>query len=268
MPITRIDNLNDDRISIYRDLKGNNVARDLGLFLAEGQTVSQRLLDSRFDVHSVLVSDRKWESFGQQLPQSLNVFRTTNEVACDIVGYRFHAGVITAGYRRPSLTFAELHQSPHERSLIVACPWLNDPENVGAIIRIASAFGASAVMFGKRCTDPFSRRVLRVSMGNGLFLPLLEPPDFAAALSELRHEWDYALSAMLLSQSARSLADSVNPARHVVLFGHETNGLDETMIGLCDQQITIPMQNGTDSLNVAVSAGITLYELQQRRALD
>ena len=128
------------------------------------------------------------------------------------------------------------------------------------LIRIGSAFGVDAVMFGPGCSDPFSRRVLRVSMANGLFLTVIESVDPCSDLQRLKSEHNIELIASVLDEDATPLDSFVRPQRFAILFGHETNGLDPALIAMCDRRVTVPMRNHTDSLNVAVSSRILLYE--------
>ncbi|HET6884353.1 MAG TPA: RNA methyltransferase, partial [Pirellulales bacterium] len=141
--------------------------------------------------------------------------------------------------------------------------------NLGAILRISAALGADAVVLGRRCADPFSRRVLRVSMGAALRLPLVETDDLAADLSKLRSDWQYQLIATVLDRDAEPLANMSRSPRVALLFGSEGHGLERSLVALCDRRATIPMQEGIDSLNVAVAAGICLHhflQLDQRQS--
>ena len=150
------------------------------------------------------------------------------------------------------------------RLTVVICPNCDNPENLGAIIRIGAAFGIDALILGRGCCDPFSRRVLRVSMGAALRLPILESPDLERDVRRLRDEWQVELIATVLDDTAEPLAHATKPLRLGLLFGNEADGLDERWLELCDRRLTIPMQEGTDSLNVAIAAGIFLHYFSSR----
>ena len=145
------------------------------------------------------------------------------------------------------------------RLTVVICPNCDNPENLGAIIRIGAAFGIDALLLGRGCCDPFSRRVLRVSMGAALRLPILESPDLERDARRLRDEWQVELIATVLDNTAEPLAQATKPIRLGLLLGNEADGLDARWQALCDRRLTIPMQAGTDSLNVAIAAGIFLH---------
>jgi tRNA G18 (ribose-2'-O)-methylase SpoU len=134
---------------------------------------------------------------------------------------------------------------------------------MGALIRISAAFGADALVLGERCCDPFWRQSIRVSMGTIFRLPLVQSQDLAGDLARLRGEWGVQLIASVLDDDAEPLAAVVRPQRLGLLLGNEAQGLAERWIRLCDRSVTIPMQLGTDSLNVAVAAAVFLYHFSR-----
>ena len=147
MQSERIESLDDPRLDIFRQLKTTNATRDSRLFVAEGTTVVERVLKSGFEVRSVLISDRKFAGFQERLPQDVPILRLRQELAEELVGFVFHSGVMASAVRRPAPPPRDWI-APTGPGLIVAGDRVTDPENVGALIRIGSAFGASGVVFG------------------------------------------------------------------------------------------------------------------------
>ena len=258
-----IDDLDDPRLLPYRQLKQSNLTRWSGLFIAEGEKLTRRLLESDFEVASVLLGRSYVEAFAAMLKAQTPVFVVPDDLVEQIVGFNFHRGVLACGRRRPGRAIDEV-AGDREGATIVVCPDVQDPENLGAILRIAAAFGVAAVMLGGRCADPFSRRALRVSMGAALRLPLVASDDLAGDLKRLRDRWSYELIATVLDSDAEPLARTCRRSRVAILFGSEGHGLDRAMVELCDRKVTIPMEPGTDSLNVAVAAGIFLHHFCRR----
>jgi tRNA G18 (ribose-2'-O)-methylase SpoU len=145
------------------------------------------------------------------------------------------------------------------RSMLVICPDLTNHENLGSLIRISSAFGADAIILGPRSSDPFYRLSIRVSMGTIFSLPIVRSDDLISDLHRLRNDFGYQLAATVLDESAASLDQATRPERFGLVFGNEAKGISPEIIAACDRRITLPMQRGTDSLNVAVAAGIFMY---------
>ena len=178
-----------------------------------------------------------------------------------LVGFNFHRGILACGRRRPNAELADL--APLDRRLTLAiCPDVQDPENLGAILRISSGFGVDGVLVGRGSADPFSRRALRVSMGASLRLPIREATDLESDLRQLREQFAVQLAATLLDPTAEPLSSAARPDRFALLFGSEGHGLAPAIVALCNRRLTIPMHAGTDSLNVAVAAGIFLHHFR------
>jgi tRNA G18 (ribose-2'-O)-methylase SpoU len=142
--------------------------------------------------------------------------------------------------------------------LLTLCPMTNDPENLGLIIRTSAAFGAAAVLVGRAGADPFSRRVLRTSMGAVLDLPIITTSDWHAALAVL-HQHAVQTMAAVVCQTAMPLSGTPRHARVALLMGNEDQGLPEELATMCRHRVTLPMTGGVGSLNVAVAAGILLH---------
>jgi len=138
---------------------------------------------------------------------------------------------------------------------------------VGLLIRIAAAFGADAVIFSPGSADPFSRRVMRVSMANNLLLPVVESQNISTVFEQL-HRLNYTPCATVLDEAATTLADFSFPERTVLVLGNEAHGIASSLISECQTRLTVPMLNGTDSLNVSIAAGIFChtYRSQHRNA--
>jgi tRNA G18 (ribose-2'-O)-methylase SpoU len=255
----RIDTLNDSRLDIFRNLKTKNAVRDARLFVAEGATVVERVLRSTLEVHSVLVSDRKFATCAPFLKSDIRVFRLRSELADELVGFNFHCGVMASAVR-PAVPDPDEWIPANGPSLIIAADRVVDPENVGALIRIASAFGANGVILGKGSVDPFSRRVLRVSMGNVLFMPIVETDNLPAMLSELSGPRRFNVCGTVLDRHAARLDAFRFSKRTVLVFGNEYDGISDEVQRVLTNRLTIAMLNGTDSLNVAISAGIFCHQ--------
>jgi len=150
-----------------------------------------------------------------------------------------------------------------ERSLIV-CPQITQAENLGLVFRTAAGFGVDGILLGQQCCDPFSRRCLRLSMGGVLAVPFVRSEDLLLDLNRLKHQWGFDRVATVLDPRAERLPDAAWGPRTALVFGNEFEGLSGEWLAACDRRVTIPMQPGTDSLNLGVAAGIFVYELKKR----
>jgi tRNA G18 (ribose-2'-O)-methylase SpoU len=274
MSLLPIQSLDDPRLVVFRDVKATRHSRWAGRFIAEGARLVKRLLRSDYVVESLLLTEGRVEEFSNWLRPDVPTFVMPQTLAAELVGYNFHCGAMACALRRPSPSLDDIMARGGERMTFVVCPDVNDPENIGTLIRLGAAFGIDAMLLGPACADPFSRRVLRVSMGNVLTLPIVCSRDLKADLQRLRSEWQVQLAATVVenrdptdgdedvgvqaTETVESLGDAVRPARLALLFGNEANGLGTEWLDLCDRRLTIPMR-AADSLNVAIAAGIFLY---------
>ena len=293
--ILPIASLDDERVAVYRNLKDRELTRLHGLFIAEGELLVRRLLESDFAVHSVLLADRKLDAIAPLVPTGIPVYVAPREQVDKIVGFQFHNGVMACGHRKPPLNLDDLAirrgagilpacgegilpsrpagvspaesedndkiacETPAPPLTLVVLPEITKTDNLGALLRISAAFGVSAVLLGERCCDPFYRESVRVSMGAVFRLPLVQAENLAADLVRLRDVHGVTLCATVLDEQACPLATLARPDRLAILLGNETTGLSPAYVDLCGIKATLPMQMGTDSLNVAVAAAVFLY---------
>jgi tRNA G18 (ribose-2'-O)-methylase SpoU len=229
----------------------------------------KRLVESDFAVDSILVTDRRQHMVEGIDPDRYRIFVLPDDLASQLVGYDFHGGVVAAGWRRESPAISDwLPPDAISSVRVVVCPRITDPDNLGTLIRLCVGFGVRALILGPGSTDPFSRRVLRVSMGHAFFLPIMQAEDLRSPLTALRERYGVRFLATVLDQTATPLElfplggleeNASRTSRIGLLFGNEADGLEPEWIEFCDDRVTIPMGPQADSLNVAVSAGIFLH---------
>jgi tRNA G18 (ribose-2'-O)-methylase SpoU len=261
MPLIPIGDLDDPRLAIYGSLKTTNLTRGLDQFVVEGEKLVARLLESRFPLVSILVTDRHLPALGWNVPEEVPVFVLPHDQIDRLVGFPFHRGVLACAARQPWPPIDEIIASRPAPGLLVVCPKLSDPENLGAIARICDVFGVAAIMTGPECPDPLSRRVLRVSMGSVLRVPVVASDRLADETQRLVDLFDLRLFAAVPDPSAVPFEQVALAPRSALVLGDEDRGIDPEWLTRCHERITIPMRAGARSLNVAVAAGILIQRL-------
>ena len=131
---------------------------------------------------------------------------------------------------------------------------VQDPANVGAILRSAAAFGIGRVVLDAACADPWAPRALRAGMGGHFALSILETKDLGAEIEAFN-----GTVACTVPRGGMALADAPLDREMAWLFGAEGRGLTDEVIRRADLRVSIPMADGTESLNVAATAAICLY---------
>jgi len=137
---------------------------------------------------------------------------------------------------------------------------IQDPGNVGGAIRSAAGLGAAGVACSPGCADPFSPRALRASAGQALVLPVQYPADFAELAAAFERAGGEVLGTA--AQGGTPLAEWRPRLPALLVFGNEGRGLSPEVAARCSQRLTIPLERGVESLNVAVSAALVLARLR------
>ncbi len=254
-----LDSLEDPRLALYRNLKDRELARQGDRFIAEGEFVVRRMIAAGWPVESLLLAQRKLAGMQPVIPADTPTYVVSDSLMEQILGFEFHSGVIAVGRRRSCTSLRTVLESKPRLTLLV-CPQVINHENVGSLMRIAAAFGVDAFVLGPESCDPFWRRSVRVSMGAVFSLTLVRPApsEWSQAMQNLR-EAGVQLIATVLDENATPLEKLGHPGRLAIFVGSESQGLDAATLAHCHQRVTIPMQLGTDSLNVSIATAVTLY---------
>lgn len=258
MTTIRISDPDDSRLDPYRDLPTSNPFRDSKHFIAEGDKVVDRLIASGIPIESVLVDSRFHDRLSANLAPETPIFVIERELIEQVVGFRFHRGFLARGVRQPSRSLQEILPSSEAPCQLLVVSEIQDPTNLGTIIRSAAAFGIEAIVLGPKSADAFSRRVIRVSMGAVFHIPLVRYESEHQLVQELEKH-SVAVVGTTLEANATDIRDFVFPRRLAIILGNEGHGLAEDWNSICHHWVTIPMAKKIDSLNASVAAGVFLY---------
>lgn len=183
----------------------------------------------------------------------------SDEVMGTISDTQSHQGIL-AVLKKQERSPEELWQ---REGMILLLYKLQDPGNLGAIFRLADAGGAAGLIFSKGTIDPYSPKAVRASMGSLFRIPFLKNQDLLDCLEELRSRGYQIWATALRGQPSFWEADFSRPT--AVLFGQEGEGLPRELMRAADGLFTIPMAPSADSLNVAMAAGLVIYEAWRQR---
>lgn len=266
MRLQRISSIDHHELSDYTRLTDVQLRRVRepaeGLYLAESAKVIERAVRAGHRPRSVLLLE-EWlpqvESVLGDFPD-LPVYVGDSEQLSQLTGFHMHRGAIASMHRPEERTPEDLLASSRR---LVVLEDLTDHTNVGAIFRSAAALGADGVLLTPGCADPLYRRAVRVSMGAVLQVPWARLPDWKSAGPMIRGA-GYELTAFALRDDAEDLAAFVRtpPTKLALMFGTEGEGLSRRALGSATRFVTIPMDHGVDSLNVATAAAIGLWAVR------
>ncbi|MBI1368298.1 MAG: rRNA methyltransferase [Planctomycetes bacterium] len=263
MPLIELRDIHDPRLEPYASLKDRRLAESSGLFIVESKRLVERLLASAFTTVSVLCDDARCEAMAQRVPADVPLYVLPAEAMTQLAGFAIHTGVLAVACRPKMPALDEFMQQAGEPMTLLIAPRLTEQANLGAIVRVAAAMGVTGLLLGPTCCDPFYRRSVRVSMGAVFDLPILRSGDIAADLARLRGQWGMTLIAATLDgdQPLQLTTRPTSPDRLGLVLGHEVDGISTEVLALCQQRVVIPMQRGTDSLNVVTASAVFCYQL-------
>ena len=260
VPVIYVDDAGDQRLRAYQNLKDLQ-QRTAGCFIAESELVVIRVLDSGWDVQSILLIPSRYARLRDRLDQlpKLDVFVANPAVLDAVVGFPLHRGVLALVARRSLPTIDRLLQTARR---VVVLENVVDPDNVGSIFRHAAAFGADAIVLSTHAGDPLYRKAIRTSMSWVLSVPYARVVETDDLVDALRRNGLTSLAFTAAGNvSLRELPVSVREQRVALIVGAEAPGLRPQTIAQSDFTVRIPIDPGIDSLNVASAAAIGLYEL-------
>jgi TrmH family RNA methyltransferase len=163
------------------------------------------------------------------------------------------------------VTFELLGSLNYSGDSIIAFDHVSDPGNLGTILRTAAWFGIEEVLLSPGCADSYSPKVLRSTQGEIFSVKITQCESLPEALKEGK-KIGYKILATTLSPSAGSIYKEKFDKKRIVVFGSEAHGVSPEALDVVDREIIIPSAGAGESLNVAVSVGIVLSELQRRAA--
>lgn len=257
----------DPRLENYRNLRWNrNPDTKTHDFIVEGRYCVERLLRSNLTVHSVLLTEGRAQMIHEHVPAMVPVYSLPLPEMQKLVGFDFHRGVMACASRPPLHEFTSFKLEDGRSELAIAMLGISERENVGSIMRTSAALGVEHIFIGPQTADPYARRTIRVSMGSVFSLKLYELSDPSSQLQTLANQHQLRTIVSTLATDATPLRD-FRLARQsgILIAGNEAKGVAKEIQKIATDRVTIPMQMGTDSLNVAIATAICLHELTQQR---
>jgi tRNA G18 (ribose-2'-O)-methylase SpoU len=267
MEVKRVTALDRPELVPYATLRQHEEHKRAGIFVAEGDKVVRRLLESDFAVVSVLLPEKRlaeFEPLVQTRREDVAVYVMEIGELEKLTGFPFFQGVLAVGRIPQTHSLESVLSSTRSPHLLVAIEGLTNAENVGLIVRNCAAFGAQALIVDGASASPFLRRAVRNSMGAIFKLPVVESPGIAEAGRALRQRQIRVIAAHPHTDQGTILTADFR-GDCCIVFGSEGMGLSPELLAMCDECVAIPMSNEVDSLNVGSAAAVFLYEAARQR---
>ena len=252
-----ITSMQNPKVAFWRSLKTRAARQEAGLYIVEGAKMVGEALQGGLAKSLLIDVDRLQEYQHFSDTAACDVFAVSAHILASVCDTKTPQGVAAAILLPDAPSLGELGP------LIVALDGVQDPGNVGTILRTADAAGFTGALLSEECADLYSPKCLRATMGSIFRLKALVAPSLPVALANLK-EAGYSLLSGELNGTPFYERANVQ-SRLCLLIGSEGNGVSPEVSALCTHRLTLPMRGGAESLNAAVAAGIMMYDMVNRR---
>lgn len=245
-------------------------ARKAGVFLVEGvRAVTELLQAPQWEIESLWLSQERLQTedaFKKLLDQTVSkeqvVYELPQQLLVRLADTQSPQGVL-AVVKRQEFSLSQLMAKKTGAPFYIMLENLQDPGNVGTILRTADSAGADGILYTRGTVDIYHAKVVRAAMGSVLHMPLCQVASVQQAAELLHRNGVRLLAAHLKGESYHFQEDLKGPIG--VMIGNEGAGLSEEATMAADALVKIPMLGRAESLNAAMAAGILIYEAVRQR---
>jgi TrmH family RNA methyltransferase len=261
-PITSKDN---STVKYLRSLSDPKQRKKEGTFLIEGIKMVEEALHGGAEVKMVVAAPALVQHHGKNILK----LAETRSVEILWISEKIMDAVAETMTPQPVMAVLQMKEHfehelfAHSSRLIIICHRLQDPGNLGTIIRTAEAVNAAGVVITPNTVDPYNTKTVRASMGSILRVPVVRITEISAFIKKCKQEGFQTIAMALGGKKAPFDLDLTKPT--AVIVGQEGSGLPEDILADVDQRIRIPMAETIDSLNVAIASAVILYEVLRQR---
>lgn len=239
--------LSKNQVKFIRSLKKKKFQQVNQLFLAEGIKVVEELLSSSFKLHKIYCT------ISYQNPLKVTDLQVITEKELGMISDFTNPNQVIGVFEIPT------EKTPQHKGLTIALDGINDPGNLGTIIRLCDWFGVTQLICSENTVDCYNPKVVQASMGSlaRVAVNYLDLDEYLA--SESRIIYGTFLNG-------ENIYDSKPEKNSVIVLGNEANGISDSIKALVQKKITIPQfgeQQQTESLNVATATAIFLSEFRR-----
>lgn len=251
----------NEQIKQIRKLKDKKYRDETGLYMVEGIKTVNEAIAEEADIQLIVICDESNEQ--GELKQKMlyevakyNIIYVSQKVF-EYISQVMHPQGILALIKKK-----EQSQINYKDDVIVVLDNVQDPGNLGTIIRTVDSVGISQIVLSEGTADAYSPKVVRSTMSGIFRVNVIEVANLLETLKEMKQH-GYKLIATSLDTS-KSIYD-ISYQKSVIIVGNEANGVSKEVLKLADEKVKIPMLGKTESLNVAVATGVVLYEAVRQK---
>ncbi|MBS6251653.1 MAG: RNA methyltransferase [Clostridium sp.] len=239
----------------YRDLNNE--------YIIEGIKIIQEAIQENAKIKQIIICDdcEKNSNISQEMMYEIAKYEciyVTNKIFTSLTDVKNPQGIMAIVEKNNS----KEEKIDYNQDIIVALDDLQDPGNLGTILRTVDSIGINQILVSKGTADSYNPKVVRSTMGAIFRVKIIECEDLEKTLKEIKKRKFEILVTSL--QTENSIYD-IKYNKKVIVIGNEANGVEEKIQNMADVKVKIPMLGKTESLNASVATGIILYEYVRQK---
>ena len=239
----------------YRDLNNE--------YIIEGIKVIQEAIQENAKIKQIIICDdcEKNSNISQEMMYEIAKYEciyVTNKIFTSLTDVKNPQGIMAIVEKNSS----KEEKIDYNQDIIVALDDIQDPGNLGTILRTVDSIGINQILVSKGTADSYNPKVVRSTMGAIFRVKIIECEDLEKTLKEIKkHKFEILVTSL---QTENSIYD-IKYNKKVIVIGNEANGVEEKIQNMADVKVKIPMLGRTESLNASVATGIILYEYVRQK---
>lgn len=238
-------------------LKEKKYRNEYGQYLVEGVKLVKEAIEEKADIKHIVINEEMKETglIEKHLKNGLQTnefIQVPNSIFKWISEVENPQGILAVIQKK-----SEKVQMDYSQDIILALDDIQDPGNLGTIIRTADSIGLKQILLSKGTADPYNSKVIRSTMGAIFRVRLVECENFVQMLKACQEN---KYSILVTSLDTKQSIYDLTLKRKVIVIGNEASGVSKKVLEIADQKVTIPMLGKTESLNASVATGVILYE--------
>ena len=255
--IKHIKKLKDKK---YRDLNNE--------YIIEGIKIIEEAINEKANIKQVVICDdcEKTSNIPKDLMYEIakqECVYVTSKLFDSLTDVTNPQGILAVVEKNAmKATIAGSEEIDYNQDIVVALDDIQDPGNLGTILRTVDSIGINQILVSKGTADSYNPKVVRSTMGAIFRVKIIECEDLEKTLQEIKkHQFEIVVTSL---QTKNSIYD-IDYQKKVIVIGNEANGVEEKIQKLADKKVKIPMLGKTESLNASVATGIILYEYVRQK---
>lgn len=243
-------------------LKEKKYRKEFGEYIVEGAKIVKEAIEENAEIKYIIIDENAKsndliEKHLKQYLENIDYIQVPNNIFKIISDVEQPQGVLAVIEKNNKNNNVD-----YSSDLILALDDIQDPGNLGTIIRTADSVGLTQILISKGTADPYNSKVIRSTMGAIFRVNIIECDDLVKILKDVKEN---NFNIMVTSLQANKSIYELDLKQNVVVIGNEAKGVSKEIIDLADNKVIIPMLGKTESLNASIATGVILYEYVRQK---